>query len=63
MGFWQWAQFVGTLLTVVWSAKQTAGYFSMSFDEVIADLKGAPLPLNEAGVAYWKSMLTPYYGE
>ena len=35
----------------------------MSFDEVIADLKGAPLPLNEAGVAYWKSMLTPYYGE
>ena len=29
----------------------------------IADLKGAPLPLNEAGVAYWKSMLTPCYGE
>ena len=60
MGFWQWAQFVGTVLTVVWAAKSFVGYHYWTWDQLIEDVKGAPLPLNDAGLAYWIGMLKPY---
>ena len=63
MGFWQWAQFVGTVLTVVWAVKSYVQYHYWTFDEMVEDVKGAPLPLNEAGVEYWLGMLKPYVND
>ena len=60
MGFWQWALFAGTVLTVVWSVLSYVKYHNWTFGQLVEDLKGAPLPLNDAGLEYWLEMIQPY---
>ena len=57
---WSWVQSLGTLLFVLWIAKQANMYHNMTYPEWVEDLKMAPLPLNDKGFDFWLGFLKPY---
>jgi len=49
---------------VVWAVKSLVAYHGWTLEDIMADFEGSPMPMNEAGLLYWKNnIFVPYMGE
>ena len=56
--------YAGKFLAMVWVTMSGVKYFLWDEEQALADLKGAPMPLNDAGFKYFETnFLRPAYNE
>ena len=60
MSMYEYASTAGKVLFIVWTLKSFIAYHTWSLDQMVADIRTAPLPLNEAGVALFTKLFKAY---